>query len=346
MNSRHRQSFDTPRPKVSVIMPAYNGEQYIAQSIQSVLKQTFSGLELIIIDDGSGDRTAEIIANLRQKDNRILYFRQENAGQANARNKGISKSRGDLIGFLDQDDIWIENKLELQIKEMNKSQVDLVFSNGYVFTGDDIDSELMLFPTVEGRFSGTEMFRLLFMQNRIPVLTALVRREALIRIGPLDEDSRYQNSDDYDLWLRLASHGADFLGLPDMLVRYRSHPGQASKDIVRMLVAELAVLRKHEQTELVNDEDKSRRFASLYGDLILSLVDERRFDEARACMRDLRLREGFKPTLLARAALLKVRPGSYRRILEFLHRAQASLSYRVARRLRYASRGTIARPLS
>lgn len=334
------------RSLVSVIIPAYNGERYIAQSIRSVLDQTVSDLELIIVDDGSTDRTAEIVAELQKTDDRIRCFRQDNSGQAAARNAGISRSRGELIAFLDQDDLWIQNKLELQIKEMNKSQVDLIFSNGYVFTGGDIKSEVMLFPTVEGRFSGAEMFRLLFMQNRIPVLTALVRKEALSKIGPLDEDPRYQNSDDYDLWLRLASHGADFLGLPDRLVRYRSHPGQASKDKVRMLVAELAVLRKHEQTELVNDEDKSRRFASLYGDLILARVDEKRFDEARACMRELRLRQGLKPTLLARAALLKLLPGSYRGILEFVHRTQASLSYRVARPLRYAWRGTIDRPLS
>ncbi|HEX8920261.1 MAG TPA: glycosyltransferase, partial [Pyrinomonadaceae bacterium] len=94
-------SFSNPdRPKVSVVMPAYCGEKYIAQSIRSVLGQTFSDLELIVVDDGSIDRTGEIVRALRSEDSRINYVYQQNAGQGNARNTGIQMALGDLIGFL------------------------------------------------------------------------------------------------------------------------------------------------------------------------------------------------------------------------------------------------------
>ncbi len=153
---------------ISVIMPAYNGEQFIAQSIMSVLNQTFTDFELIVVDDGSTDRTAEIVSKIQRQDDRVKFFRQENSGQAAARNIGISKSQGDLIAFLDQDDLWIEQKLELQTKAIEASGADIVFSGGYIFSGADVACETISFAQVEGKLSGPEMFRLLFIGQRRP----------------------------------------------------------------------------------------------------------------------------------------------------------------------------------
>ena len=96
---------------VSVIIPVYNGENYLSQAIDSVIDQTYSPIELIIVDDGSTDKSKEIASSYSQ----VNYVYQENQGVAIARNTGIFKSQGEYIAFLDQDDIWTANKLKLQV---------------------------------------------------------------------------------------------------------------------------------------------------------------------------------------------------------------------------------------
>src|SRR5262249_23306047 len=103
---------------VSIIMPAYNAGKYIADSIQSVLAQTYSDWELIVVDDGSADNTASIVQQFVTRDSRINYFFQENGRLGKARNTGIKEARGALIAFLDSDDLWLETKLELQLQAM------------------------------------------------------------------------------------------------------------------------------------------------------------------------------------------------------------------------------------
>jgi len=116
--------------KVSTIIPAYNCERYIKETIESVLSQTYKDIELIIIDDGSTDRTGEIVRSFESK---VEYIRQsKNTGPSAARNRGIEKAKGEYIAFLDGDDVWMPTKIEEQIKllESNKD-IALVYSNGY-----------------------------------------------------------------------------------------------------------------------------------------------------------------------------------------------------------------------
>jgi glycosyltransferase involved in cell wall biosynthesis len=317
--------------KVSIIMPVYNGERYLRAAIESVLDQTYESWELIVVDDGSTDNTARLVSEISENENRISYLYQQNGGQANARNTGIKNARGDLIAFLDQDDLWMKEKLELQVKAIEDSGADVIFSNGFLFVDDDVHSETEEFPTVHGKFRGSEMFRLLFIQNRIPVLSALVKGNALTSIGLLDENPSIKNSDDYDLWLRLASNDALFLGLPDPLVRYRLHSAQASKDMVKTIAAVISVLKKHEQSELLSKQEKYQRLWEMYDLLLLSLVDQNRFDEARDYLKELRAREGFMPAALARTVLLKIAPGYYRRTFDFIYRVRGGVSRRIVR---------------
>jgi glycosyltransferase involved in cell wall biosynthesis len=315
-------------------MPAYNGERFIAQSILSVLNQTYSDLELIVVDDGSTDRSAEIVRELQKTDNRIRYLSQENSGQGAARNTGIKNSQGNLIAFLDQDDLWLERKLEVQTMAIEESGADVVFSSGYIFSEEDSACDSVPFPETAGKYSGHEMFRLLFIQNRIPILTVVVRREALSKVGHLDENLCYQNADDYDLWLRLAASGATFLGLADKLVRYREHPAQASSDTVRLLKGNVAVLEKHQSTTLLSQEDKSRRLRSICQRLICSLIDEGRTGEARKCFKEVLAHQSSSTSVLAQRVLLWLLPQHYKRVLDVVHRAQESFSYRIGRPVR------------
>src|SRR5262245_15171525 len=219
--------------KVSIIMSAYNGEQYIAEYIKSVIDQTYKDWELIVVDDGSTDQTRNIVLEFQKTENRIKYFFQKNSGQGKARNAGIERSQGEWIAFLDQDDLWVEDKLKLQIEVIHKTVVDVVFSNGFMFHDKDIYNESATFLVEDGRFEGQEMIDRLFIQNRIPILTALVRKKLLEKIGLIDDDLTIKNCDDYDLWLRLAEHGASFIGMPESLARYRLHHQQASRNAIR-----------------------------------------------------------------------------------------------------------------
>jgi glycosyltransferase involved in cell wall biosynthesis len=318
-------------------MAAFNGEQYIAQSINSVLSQTVTDLELIIVDDGSSDRTPNIVRDLQAGDDRIKYFRQANAGQAAARNKAMAMSSGELIAFIDQDDLWLDHKLEAQVKALKESNADIVFSNGYIF-GPEVADLNMYFPIVHGKFSGAEMFRLLFNENQIPMPSAVVRTEALQSIAVLEEHLRYQNADDYDLWLRLAAAGRTFVGMPDKLIRYRIHSSQASTDAVKMLKAELAVLRQHESNPLLTKEGKVLRFRVAYEKLVRALVEQGKYTEARKYLKEILGQARYPPTLLAQSVLLGLMPGHFTGILDLAHRARESVSYRITQPLQRAVR--------
>jgi glycosyltransferase involved in cell wall biosynthesis len=236
-------------------MPAYNVERYISEAIQSVIAQTYPLWELIIVDDGSTDATAEIARRFADYDNRIKYLFQANQKQARARNTGIKQAGGDLVAFLDADDLWIREKLDLQVRALSENAVDLVFSDGFVFQEGDTGGERTIFSTPVGEFSGAEMFAELMRGNRIPVLSVLVRRKVLEDVGCFDEAPRYHGLEDYDLWLTIARRDYRFYGMAERLVRYRARKDSTSSQIALMLKSELATVEKHQRR---SKQDKQR----------------------------------------------------------------------------------------
>ncbi|MBK8368417.1 MAG: glycosyltransferase family 2 protein [Bacteroidetes bacterium] len=125
---------------ISIITPAYNAGNYIAETIESVLAQTYQNWELIIVDDGSTDNTADIVKSYLT-DARIQYFYQKNGKQGKARNLAISHSKGTYLAFLDADDLWIPKKMQLQMQVIQTHNVDVVFSQGWLFS-ENINSKL------------------------------------------------------------------------------------------------------------------------------------------------------------------------------------------------------------
>lgn len=213
---------------VSVIMPAYNAESYIWEAISSVITQTYSIWELIIIDDGSTDTTAKIVNEWLLKDNRIQYYYQENGKQGKARNFGISKSKGVYLAFLDADDIWLSEKLEIQIKEIQNKNVDLVFADSYIFKNDDIldiSQKINIIPTV---FYDKSSLNFFLKENRIPILTVLVKREKIINVNCFSEELDIQNVEDYHLWLKLLMSNCIFYSSSCILAKYRLHDNSAT----------------------------------------------------------------------------------------------------------------------
>jgi glycosyltransferase involved in cell wall biosynthesis len=119
-------------PFFSIILPVFNGEKFISETIQSILQQSFTNWELIVIDDGSTDKSAGIVKDFCKLDNRIKLLQQTNKKQPAARNAGMKIAQGEWIAFIDADDLWLPAKLELQYQFINKNaNVDVVFSNGY-----------------------------------------------------------------------------------------------------------------------------------------------------------------------------------------------------------------------
>ena len=208
-------------PRVSVIIPTYNCAQYIGVAVESVLAQTFADYELIVVDDGSTDETAD---TLKPYEGRITLIHQENQERSAARNTGIRASSGQYIAFLDSDDIWQPNKLKRQVAILDQyPEVVLTYCQAlYV----DIDGRPVEFvgETASGE-SGSEIIvadlsRNLLLGNVISGggSTPMVRRAALEEVGLFDEILSY--AEDWDMWMRLSRKGP-FAYVPEPLACYR-----------------------------------------------------------------------------------------------------------------------------
>ncbi|ABA20467.1 Glycosyl transferase, family 2 [Trichormus variabilis ATCC 29413] len=185
-------------PTISVIIPAYNAERTILATISSVQQQTFSDFELIIINDGSTDRTLELIQNIQ--DERLKIFSYENGGLPVARNRGISLASGEFIAFLDADDLWTPDKLELQLAALQQNPEAGVAYSWTYFMDEQGKSSI---PGVSLFFEGDVQANLLVNNFLASGSNPLVRKQAIESVG--DFDSNYKACEDWDYWLRLSA---------------------------------------------------------------------------------------------------------------------------------------------
>jgi len=205
-------------PKVSVITPAYNAQSTIGETIESVLSQTFTDFEMIIIDDGSTDDTANVVH--RFKDNRIIYLYQTNKEKSEARNNGIKNAKGKYIAFLDADDTWFPEKLEKQVRLMqNNPEIGLVYSDLYYFD-DETGEDLILYSRIASLHRGKIPIELLLENNFIKSNTPLIRRKIFCQVGLFD--TNLDLCEDWEMWLRIiVKYPIDYIDEP--LARYRIH---------------------------------------------------------------------------------------------------------------------------
>jgi glycosyltransferase involved in cell wall biosynthesis len=222
-------------------MPVYQGREHLAAAIESVLAQTFERFELLVVDDGSTDGSSTIVHTYAERDPRVRYRRQENAGQGAARNAGIGMARGDAIAFLDQDDLWLPDKLARQLPLLDETTV--VYSDTYILRHDGTTQEERLSDHLDG-WPVPATLASLIVGNSIPVLTALLSRRLLLAHGGFTSDPALKGVDDYDLWLRLAAAGVTFAYVPEPLTVYRVHEAAMSADRVGMASARLALFEK------------------------------------------------------------------------------------------------------
>ena len=223
---------------MSVITAAFNAASFIEATLRSALDQTLRDLELIVIDDGSKDATAEVVACLAKQDSRVRLISQTNRGLAATRNRGVLEAHGALVAFLDHDDLWHPEKLSLQAAALDAEPAAAVAScysallderhrcTGWRYGGDangDVYAEMLEWDMISG---GS---------------VVLVRREALSSAGPFDESLPMRS--DWDMWIRLARRYR-FVTVPRTLVGYTRSSFSSSRGYDRMAEAGRRVLEK------------------------------------------------------------------------------------------------------
>lgn len=193
---------------ISVIIPVYNCDRYLSEAIKSVLNQTYKPLEIIIVDDGSTDKSAEIAKSFGDV---IRYEFQSNSGLGATRNKGVELAKGDYLTFLDADDLWTENKLQLQIEAFNhNATLDMVFGNVQQFISPELLEELkakidLSLEFFKGYLAGTMM----------------IKKESFNRVGYFSNN--WELGEFIDWYLKAQEKKLQTLILPEILLKRRIH---------------------------------------------------------------------------------------------------------------------------
>ncbi|WP_295799415.1 glycosyltransferase [Mucilaginibacter sp.] len=264
-------------PLVSVIMPAFNAGQFIAEAVDSVIKQTFTGWELIIVNDGSTDDTQAIAERYVAGDARIRLVKQQNKKLSAARNTGIANAKGEWVAFLDADDFWVAGKLEKQLVAAGKyPAAGVVFSDGFTYYNNDVKTA-QPYGTIAGYFAPADIYKLEYQGNYIPVLSVLVKKKELDTVGLQDEKLRA--CEDWDYWLRLALQGVGFYGMEEKLFYYRRHAANMSNDNSLMSLANATIFIKNFKPELLPAED-IKRVTGFINRTICSLIKPGKINEA------------------------------------------------------------------
>jgi glycosyltransferase involved in cell wall biosynthesis len=234
------KSEPTTFPLVSVIIPAYNVVEYIAETLDSVFAQTFTDYEVIVINDGSPD-TPEFESVLEKYRDKIVYLKQENKGVGPARNLGIENSRAELLAFLDGDDIWLPTFLESQVNFLQTHRHDLVYCDAFMFGDKYLGTKTYMnggSPSEgEANFESLMEYKCCVMMSG-----TVTRKQAVTDVGMFDlHDIRAQ---DFDLWLRMAHNGAKIGYQRDVLAKYRVRSDSISGDNVQRVQREIDVFNR------------------------------------------------------------------------------------------------------
>ena len=239
-------------PRISVIIPAYRVTEYIAETLDSVLAQTFTDYEIVVVNDGCPDTAAleRVLAPYREK---IVYLKRENGGLSAARNTAIAAARGEFLALLDGDDAWEPGYLAYQVGVMEADPAAaVVYSNGVVF-GDSPQAGSLLMDLSPSE--GPADFAAIVQMRCQVMVSAMARREAVVRAGMFDPKLRAV--EDFDLWLRMTLGGGKIVYHRKPLLRYRRRAGSLSSNSVWMRQGALRVLEKIERQFSLTPTDRA-----------------------------------------------------------------------------------------
>lgn len=278
---------------ISVAVPAFNQERWIAQALESILGQTRPPDEVIVVDDGSTDATARVAERFGGQ---VRIVRQENGGAASAYNRGFREAKGDYVAKCPADDVWEPNKLECQFEVLTSvPEVDVLFSRARTFGAFEVEIPQ---PPGTGVLERESFLRALYTANCVPAPTALVRRALHEKLGGFRED--YAAGEDYDFWLRALAAEATFYYDPRVLVRLRIHGGNLSLQPRSVWQLNYSIHREH--AKQIDDPRLVRK--TLAHDLVMlgrARAGAKLYEEARNAFRaSLR----YRPTLIGALGLL------------------------------------------
>lgn len=207
-------------PEISVIIPVFNAAPFLQESIESILNQTFSDFELIILNDKSTDESLDIIKKIQSSDNRIIIIdKAQNVGPANLRNEGINVAKGDFIALMDADDIAAPTRFEKQITLLKNNPEIGVCGTGFTFFGSKKNKTIKHSTTHDA-------IKVSFLHScNLGNPTVMFKKEVL---GDLKFDNDFVPAEDYDLWSRLLAK-TNFHNIPESLLNYRQHDTNISK---------------------------------------------------------------------------------------------------------------------
>jgi len=261
------------KPVISVIIPTHNYSKFLPEAVESVLNQTFSDFELIIVDDGSSDDTAAVVEPYL-RDCRVRYFYQDNKGLSAARNAGIKAAKGEFIALLDSDDVWMPTKLERQIQLFkDKPDVALVYC-----MVEHIDENGKALPHISWPHKVGATYRdLMYMPWVVGSgSSVLIRKSIFDEVGLFDEGMN--SVEDTNMWIRILRHH-DSAYIDDVLVRIRKHLRSMQTDIKRMEENNLRHIKKC--IELFPELEDYRKEAYFYvyeGLVYLSYINNKKKD--------------------------------------------------------------------
>ncbi|MDQ2747000.1 MAG: glycosyltransferase family 2 protein [Acidobacteriota bacterium] len=238
-------------PKISIITPAYKIAEYIAETLDSVFAQTFEDYEIIVNNDGSPD-TPEFERVLQPYLDKIVYLKQSNEGAAAARNVAIEHARGDLLAFLDGDDVWQQNFLQSQIEFLEANDLDLVYSDAILFGGSAMDGQLF---TKNAPSTGAVNFEsLLDLRCNIITSGVLTKKRSVLEAGKFDAD--WLRAHDFALWLKMARNQTRIGYQKQVLLKYRVRPDSLSGNSMQRVERELDSYRRVKKQFALDDAEK------------------------------------------------------------------------------------------
>jgi glycosyltransferase involved in cell wall biosynthesis len=284
----------TKKPKISIVIPVYNGANYLREAIDSALAQTYTNKEIIVVNDGSNDNglTEQIALSYGKK---LRYFNKPNGGVASALNKAIEEMTGEYFSWLSHDDLYFPNKLAVQIEALlaTNNPKTVIYSNFVFFQDNEEDYLEIKLPHIP-----VEQFRyFLTVKSAVHGCTLLIPKTALIEYGGFNEALRY--GQDYDLWFRMAEQ-YQFVHLPQYLVKGRQHIKQDSIKMKAAAVSEyngmnIEFIKNLTLPQLLFD---SKTSPSLAYAAIAAAQQQRGFNKSRNYAQTLALKNIFQGSLL------------------------------------------------
>ncbi len=228
-------------PEVSVVMSCYNAENHIRGAIESVLMQELCDFEFIIVNDGSTDKTSEILKEYSQRDDRVIVIDKKNTGLADSLNMGIKRARAKWIARMDADDVCLPSRLVKQLDYLKKHQGISILGSGAIY----VNKKKEVLGVVALPTTASEICRILLVTSPVIHPTVMMNKEEILRIGGYDPKYRYCGQD-YELWVRSSKAGLVIANMPDPLIEYTvDHQAKSFQRIFRRCLLRLEIAYKY-----------------------------------------------------------------------------------------------------